>query len=79
MPVYTYECKCGNVFDDLRPIKQRASCKCPGCGQRAKQIPAVFQLDYLHMGTDVNGLPTAADKWAKMHEDRAKSKSAVGE
>lgn len=78
MPVYTYECKCGNVFDDLRPIKRHSSCKCPGCGQRARQIPATFHLDYLSMGTDPS-LPTSADKWAKLHEDKAKSKSAVGE
>ena len=45
MPVYEFECSCGNVAEDLVRMGTR-SIKCPKCGGRAKKImsPCTFEL-----------------------------------
>lgn len=37
MPMYTYECSCGNEFEDVRSIADRKTCSCPKCGGDAAQ------------------------------------------
>jgi len=33
MPMYRYRCpRCGNEFRELRPVRDRALARCPGCG-----------------------------------------------
>ncbi len=33
MPMYRYRCsRCGNEFRELRPVRDRALVRCPGCG-----------------------------------------------
>lgn len=36
MPIYTYKCKCENVFDDIVDFDQKTT-KCPKCGKKAKR------------------------------------------
>ena len=44
MPMYDYLCpQCGEAFEELRPIAERATAKCPSCGKTAeKQISGFF-------------------------------------
>ena len=37
MPVYEFECRCGNVMEELVRLDTR-SIKCSNCGRRAKKI-----------------------------------------
>jgi putative FmdB family regulatory protein len=67
MILYEYECKNGHVFDAFSSMEKRKSHKCPECKVTAKQRITPSHLDYLGMGTSPS-LPTAADKWARMHE-----------
>lgn len=53
LPSYSYECKCGKSFDDIRRIADRAKAPCPVCGAAADKIvgprsPAVhgFKFGY---------------------------------
>lgn len=46
MPVYEFECKCGNVFEELVPMDTK-SFPCPKCNkEKAKKImsPCTFEL-----------------------------------
>jgi putative FmdB family regulatory protein len=75
MPLYSYKCNsCGTEFDEFRPVEKRKSCPCEACGKEAKQQLTAAHIDYLGMGTSPSN-PTAYDKWAKIHEKRAKEKT----
>jgi putative FmdB family regulatory protein len=74
MPLYDYECKNGHRFEDFNSVAKRMSTECPTCGVKAKKLPSTARLDYYNMGTDPS-MPTAWDKWAKMHEKEARRKS----
>jgi hypothetical protein len=41
---------------------------CKTCARPARYIISAPKLDYIHMGVDTN-MGTAADKWARMHEE----------
>lgn len=72
MPLYDYHCdNCGETFDEFRSMDQRKYCKCVKCGKRARKLPSVARLDYYNMGVDPD-LPTAIDKWDKMHRAEAR-------
>lgn len=45
MPVYEFECKCGNNFEELVKMGT-ASRECPKCHKKAKKImsPCTFEL-----------------------------------
>ncbi len=45
MPVYEFECSCGNISEDLVRMGTR-SITCPKCGGRARKImsPCAFEL-----------------------------------
>ena len=76
--IYEYQCPQGHVTEKLVPVASREGvqfCTTPGCGQLAHYIVSAPKLDYLHMGTDPVGNPTAGDKWARMHREAAKEKS----
>lgn len=74
MPIYSYRCEHGHKFDELKPLADRATCECPECGVTAQQVITPVRLDYLAMGVSAS-LPTAYDKWAKMHEQAARRES----
>lgn len=74
MPLYEYKCPRGHWFEDFNTIENRENKKCPDCGAKAKKLISAVRLDYYSMGTDPS-LPTASDKWAKMHEKEARRKS----
>ena len=43
MPMYDYECPhCGEAFEDLRPIAERASAPCPKCDKMATKVLSSF-------------------------------------
>jgi len=78
LPIYEYKCPEGHITEKLVPLLQREGvqyCIHPGCGQLAKYIVSAPHIDYLHMGLDPVGNPTAGDKWARMHKEAAKSKN----
>lgn len=58
MPLYDYQCECGNSFEEVRPMAERACAPCAKCGSMAKQVigaPAVgsFKYGYFeHLGPD---------------------------
>lgn len=35
---YDYECECGEIFDDFRPVEERHVSVCPKCGKMAKLL-----------------------------------------
>jgi putative FmdB family regulatory protein len=71
MPIYSYECtECNERFDALQPMAARHTALCPNCDGLGKQKLTTVAIDYLGMGLDPRGSPTAADKWAKMHEQK---------
>jgi putative FmdB family regulatory protein len=39
MPVYDFQCKCGDVTEHQVPSTQKTT-KCPECGRRTKRLPA---------------------------------------
>lgn len=73
MPLYDYQCECGNAFETLRPMSDRKSAKCPDCGAEAKfriSAPRVA-LD----GTDPD-FPGAYAKWAKNRNQKLKQEKS---
>lgn len=68
------EClKCGHECEDFTVNGDKPLCPlCGGDVVRVWRTPP--KLDYLHMGVDSRGLPTAGEKWARMHEQAAASK-----
>ena len=77
MPLYEYQCdKCGERFDSIRTMDARKVAPCPHCehGMGQQRITPVA-IDYYNMGLDPRGNPTAADKWAKMHEQKGSQRS----
>lgn len=43
MPIYEYQCNCGNRFSEIRNEARRRSAKCK-CGLRAKQAVSMFSV-----------------------------------
>lgn len=69
MPLYSYQCVCGNVFDVLKPIRRRKSHRCP-CGLTARQIITPVAFDS-KMGLD-SAFTTAVDRFERIHKQKAK-------
>jgi len=70
--MFDFECgKCGHTFEELVKSTVKSQ-KCPECSGRASRCVSMGHLDYLHMGVDT-ALGTAADKWAKMQWQKARS------
>lgn len=65
MPLYSYNCSCGNSFEAFNSVADRATAVCPSCNKEAKQAlcAPTIALD----GTDP-GFPGAYDAWARKHE-----------
>jgi len=63
-----YKCTaCEQITEHLeKPEIQYTTC--PICGEPAVKLIPAPHFDYLHMGRDPYGLPTAGDKWANMHK-----------
>ena len=61
MPTYSYRCDCGNEFDTMQRMDDRATCVCE-CGQTANMIitPVRVKLD----GTDPD-FPGEYQKWER--------------
>lgn len=64
--LYEYNCKDHGHFERLSKLENRDNPKpCPECGSLCKRVQSVirFKLE------GISGhFPTAADKWASMHE-----------
>lgn len=70
--LFDFKCpNCGHAFEALVGPEDREE-QCPSCAHLARRQVSRPRLSYLKMGVDPTGLPTAGDKWAKMHEQRAK-------
>jgi len=69
MPLYSYECTCGAVFDELKPVSERKEEKCKSCGATAKQRITTVAFDP-KMGLDF-GFPTMAERWNRTHRNAA--------
>lgn len=70
MPVYTYECSCGALTEELRSVSTRHDpLACAECGGAAKLAITPVAFDNLHMGID-SGFPTAYDRWAKLQRSK---------
>ena len=44
MPLYEYQCTCGNKFESIKSISDRHTETCSCCGNEARLIPSVFAL-----------------------------------
>lgn len=68
--MFDFECESCGKFERLVDSKsQTVQC---GCGKEAKRLISPVRLDW-KMGVDTS-LPTMADKWARMHEQKAKAR-----
>ena len=74
MPIYSYQCQCGNEFDELVKLADRQHQPCPKCAASANQILTPVRIDYYHMGTDP-AFETASSKWESMHKKQAVKES----
>lgn len=74
MPLYEYKCVNGHRFEDFNSVEKRMKKKCPECGIMGTKIMSIPHFDYYNMGVQ-DGLPTALDKWDKMHRQMARRKS----
>ena len=73
--VFEFRCQtCDERFDSYEEYENKEITH-GGCGGTAHRVMSAPKLDYLHMGVDPRGNPTAGDKWAKMHRDAAKKKA----
>ena len=72
--MYEYHCpECDSITTHLTEEATREDPHiCEKCEALANYIVSAANLDYLHMGVDAIGNPTAGDKWAKMHEEAGK-------
>jgi putative FmdB family regulatory protein len=69
-----FRCRaCGKTFESLEK-SHVVEVTCVACGDTADRLVAAPHLDYIHMGLDPVGNPTAADKWAAMHEKGARNR-----
>lgn len=73
--MFDFECtSCGHGFEELVESSVH-SVNCPECdGAGARQISPV-RSDWRTMGTDPS-FPSAADKWAKMQEQKARKEDS---
>ena len=70
MPIYDFMCREGHIFEVFTKHSTDAQiCK---CGAVAYNKPAMPKIGNIRMGVDPHGCPTAADKWAKAHEQGAR-------
>lgn len=72
MPLYEYNCSCGEVYDTLSSVANRESNPCPKCGLTGKPTIGPSHFDY-RMGVDPD-FPTMADRWAKLQRAKASGK-----
>lgn len=69
--MYDHRCSgCGALNEHLTEYESKVE-TCPHCGADDHRVVSATKLDYLHMGVDPHGLPTAGAKWAKMHRKAA--------
>ena len=70
--IYDYRCPKGHLTEQIRPYPRRMDgAVCKYCGEPAGYTIAAPHLDYYHMGLDPV-MSTSADKWANMHEQKAR-------
>lgn len=70
--MFDFECTEGHRFEELvQPDVKHL--KCPKCSGTANRQVSAGHLDYLHMGVDASGMPTAGDKWAKMQWEKSRT------
>ena len=71
--IFEFRCEaCNERFESFEQYEDKViSHECGGIAHRVMSAP---KLDYLHMGVDAVGNPTAGDKWAKMHREAAKKR-----
>jgi len=67
MPIYEFECECGEQFDELVSINNE-DCKgvlCPSCGStKSEKLISNFAFQF--------GNPVGTDKWQNSHDYRFK-------
>lgn len=72
-PIFDFICPQGHVAEHMaRDIHE--AIHCPTCKELSVYKPAMPHFAYMQMGADPRGCPTAADKWAKAHEQGGKLK-----
>ena len=74
--MYEYLCPAGHMHEEIRAYEIRDRARRCHCGRMAEYIVSSCHIDYYHMGVDVKGNPTAAEKWANMHDQKLKQEQA---
>jgi putative FmdB family regulatory protein len=71
MILYEYEClECNDTFEDFSSVENRDAMKpCPQCGRFSQRV--VTGTRFVLEGVSGH-FPTAADQWARRHEQGAK-------
>ena len=71
MPLYSFECQCGERFVELLKVDERLTCKCAMCGETAKLVISKAPALDSRMGLD-SAFTTAVDRFDRVHRQAAK-------
>lgn len=63
--LFDFECPQGHTFERLVPLGQLEA-ECPVCDKQAKRL---VSIPTIKLEGYSGSFPTAADRWAKVHED----------
>jgi putative FmdB family regulatory protein len=77
MPIYSYECQCGQKFVELQTVDNRLTCKCAACGEPAKLVITSAPALDSRMGLD-GAFTTAVDRFDRVHRQQAKIETKRG-
>ena len=69
MILYRYNCIEHGEFEGFNTVEKREFKPCPKCGKDTQYMVAAPRVKLEGITGD---FPTAADKWAKLHETEAK-------
>ena len=48
MPLYDYECGCGEIFEAFNSIEDKDFAVCPKCGRKARMVILQAKRDWTH-------------------------------
>lgn len=60
---------CNHTFEGW--VDKGVASRCPQCGGEASKVPG-GNVDWKSMGLHADSFPTCGDKWARLHEEKAR-------
>lgn len=75
MLLFDFVCNSGHKYEELVQSGIKFI-SCPTCGKQADRQFPTPRIDYLRMGLDPSGCPTAGEKWAKMQTAKGRGEKS---